>query len=91
MTRAQREPVRITTAWASYGDDAPWLIAAYDEFTADEHNGEPDFYTEAVARSSDFIVREVILTVDFDAIRKAFDPVVAEAEVTGSSKEDDHD
>jgi len=81
--------VRITTAWASYGDDAPWLIAAYDEFTAEEHNGEPDFYTEAVARSSDFIVREVILTVDFDAIRKAFDTPVVEAHLSGSKAEED--
>lgn len=83
----QREPIQITTAWASYGDDAPWLIAAYDEFTAEEHNGEPDFYTEAISRSSDFMVREIILTVDFDAICKAFDTPVVEAAALSGGKD----
>lgn len=78
--------MKITTAWAQQLDEQgrpPWLLSAYDEYTFDEWNGVPDFYTADVAKSSgpDVEVREIVIVVPDSAIRDAFKTPVAQAKV----------
>ncbi len=79
----------IFCLYASLKDEpepSPWLIAAEDEFAWE---GDPD-RCEAVFKvardlgdRSGWDVREVTLTVDIDAVCKAFEPVEVEASVDG--------
>lgn len=68
--------MKLTTTWVRYEDseDAPWLVSAYDEITADEHGGVPDFYTEELSHYGDeYALREVVIEVPDRPILEAFD------------------
>lgn len=38
--------MKIYTLWADSGDETsmPWMVSSYDEYTADEHGGTPDWF-----------------------------------------------
>lgn len=56
----------------------PWMISAYDEYTAEEHNGEPCFYT-AVREPGD---RELVIEVPEKSVLKLFATPLIKGEVS---------
>ena len=63
--------MRITTLWEGGRlGDAPWLVSAYDEYTEEEHNGEPDFYKKL--REEDPNRRELIIQIPDAAVNDLF-------------------
>lgn len=79
--------MKILTAWAHDGDPdhAPWLIAAVDEYTIEEHGGLPDFYLEA--RKSDWTMREIWLDVAMGEIDGLFIEPTVRAQVVRAGKQ----
>ena len=76
--------MKITLAFAHDGE-AAWLQSAYDEYTADEHGGIPDFHTDSLKTLGNGVeVREVIVELDYQKIEDLFNPVVLEAKVVES-------
>jgi hypothetical protein len=73
--------MRITTSWGwdpKYPDEAPTLVSSYDEYTADNWNGVPDFYTEEVAKYRASVedrveIRELAIQVRADAVWGLFE------------------
>lgn len=82
--RQEDGPMKITTAWGwdpKYPDEAPTLVAAFDEYTAESWNGVPEFYTDEVAKYRASVedrieVREIVVQVSGQSIWNAFDPPV---------------
>lgn len=83
--------MKITTAWFWQDtDDAPELIAAYDELTGDAWNGHPEFFTTAVekAKADGAEVRHCTIEVPSDAVYALFDePTIAGAAAASPSQE----
>ena len=65
--------MKITTLWQTDKgdpDQIPWVICAYDEYTADEHGGEPDFYTKEKNKYPD--ARELVIDIPEIEVRNLF-------------------
>jgi hypothetical protein len=63
--------VKITTLWHP-GDQGymPWLLDAYDEYTAEENDGVPPTYEEQKKKYPD--ARELIIEVPDGSVEKLF-------------------
>lgn len=63
--------MKITTLWERGAEgDMPWLVSAYDEYTEEEHNGEPEFFRKE--RLADPKRRVLIIEVPDQAVTKLF-------------------
>ena len=63
--------MKITTLWQhELSDEMPWLVTAYDEYTEEEHNGEPEFYTKE--KQSNPERRELVIVIPDEAVEKLF-------------------
>ena len=74
--------MQIRTVWESTAEDdiMPWIIAAVDEYTIEEHGGSlPEFYQKELKPGR----RELIITIPDADVRKLF----ALPTVTGKTKE----
>ena len=71
--------MKIWTLWRQSGDsdEMPWLVSSYDEYTAEEHNGEPDSYAEAKKPGD----REMIIVVPELDVRALFYPPTVKGKV----------
>lgn len=70
--------MKLTTMWCwdpEEPDNAPRMLAAYDEHTADDWTGAPDFYVEDIDKgiwSPTCVTREVVIEIPFEPIDAAF-------------------
>lgn len=74
--------MKITTLWYAdprNPDYVPTLMCAYDEYTFDEHCGEPDFYTKEKQLNPE--ARELIIDIPEAEVRKLFRAPVVKAKV----------
>lgn len=83
--------MKITTAWIwPAGENAPWLISAYDELTADEWNGEPEFFTKDIAKHAPEgdhqAVRIIEINVPSSDIYEAWQTADVNGSVTATSQ-----
>lgn len=71
--------MKIRTIWEHSGSihDAPWLVAAVDEYTIDEHCGLPEFYAKELKDGR----KELVLFVPESAVRNLFKTPSVVAEV----------
>lgn len=70
--------LKIRTIWEEGVDgDMPWLVAAVDEYTIEEHGGIPDFYKKEMTKGR----QELVITVPDKAVLKLFEVPVVEAKV----------
>lgn len=68
----------IRTIWAESGDnEMPWLVAAVDEYTIEEHGKLPDFYTEKLKPEH----RELLIAVPERVVRELFKPRMTDGTV----------
>lgn len=71
--------MKIRTLWEGEEDsnNMPWLVAAVDEYTIEEHSGLPDSYVEEMSENR----RELVIEVPDAVVLKLFKPPVVKAEI----------
>lgn len=62
--------MKLYTLWRyNTGEgDMPWMVESYDEYTAEEHGGEPRFYTDAREPGD----RELVVEIPESAVMAMF-------------------
>lgn len=79
--------MKIRTLWQrGIHNESPWLVAAVDEYTEEEHGGTPDFYQAELDKHVS-IRRELIIEISDVAVRKLFEAPVAKAMAAYPPKE----
>lgn len=77
--------MNIITTWAwdpKWPDEAPALVASFDEYTGDAWSGIPAFYAEDIAKYKASVedrvqLREIVIEIPDGVVRDAFKvPVV---------------
>lgn len=71
--------MKIYTLWgySPDGDEAPWLVAAVDEYTVEAHDGRPEFYADEMKYGR----REMAIEIPDAAVRKLFKAPMVKGEV----------